>query len=206
MLSTKLQTAFCEKSTPGRPRYRDMRCREYLLEDEVEALIKTAKTNRHGLRDSTLILLSYRHGLRVGEAVGLRWAQIDFRDRLIHMDRLKHGINTTHPLRESEIRALKQLKTLLAPLGKSFPFVFASERGGKLTNRAVQLMICKVGEKAELPFPIHPHMLRHGCGYYLANQGHDTRLIQDYLGHREIKHTVLYTNLAPGRFSQLWPE
>lgn len=152
-----------------------------------------------------MILLAYRHGLRVGELVRLRWAQIDYRDRLIHMQRLKHGVNTVHPLQEREIRALKQLQANMASLGR-FPFVFASERGGQLSNRAVQLMLARAGEKAELPFPVHPHMLRHACGYFLANKGHDTRLIQDYLGHREIKHTVIYTNLAPGRFNDLWPE
>lgn len=200
----KPQTAKSDKSF-RRPRNQDVRCREYLFEDEVEALIRVAKTNRYGLRDSTIILIGYRHGLRVGEIVPLRWAQVDWRDRLLHMQRLKHGVNTVHPLTEREVRALKQLQPEVAKLGR-FPFVFASERGGQLSNRAVQMMIAKAGVQAGLDFPVHPHMLRHACGYYLANKGHDTRLIQDYLGHREIKHTVVYTSLAPGRFNELWPE
>ena len=201
------QAAKNDKSLRGR-RNRDVRCREYLLEDEVEALIKAARSNRYGLRDSTIIMLGYRHGLRVGEIVRLRWAQIDFRDRQIHMQRLKHGINTVHPLHEKEIRALKQLQSELIAQGQShrYPFVFASERGGAMTNRAVQFMIAKTGVKADLPFPVHPHMLRHSCGYYLANQGYDTRLIQDYLGHREIRHTVAYTVLASNRFENLWSD
>ncbi len=200
----KPQTAKSDKSF-RRPLNRDVRCREYLFEDEVEALIKAAKTNRHSWRDSTIILIGYRHGLRVGEIVRLRWAQVDWRDRLLHMQRLKHGVNTVHPLTEREVRALKQLQPEVAHRGR-FPFVFASERGGQLSNRAVQMMIAKAGVQAGLDFPVHPHMLRHACGYYLANKGHDTRLIQDYLGHREIKHTVVYTSLAPGRFSELWSE
>lgn len=201
----KSQTAKSDKCVSRKLRNIDVRCREYLLEDEVEALIKAARTNRHGLRDSTMILVGYRHGLRVGEIISLRWAQVDWRDRLLHMRRLKNGVDTVHPLAEREIRALKQLQGEMSDLGR-FPFVFASERKSRLTARAVQLMVAKVGEKAELPFPVHPHMLRHGCGYYLANHGYDTRLIQDYLGHREIKHTVIYTTLAPGRFNQLWSD
>lgn len=205
MLISKSQTAKSDKSFGGRSKNIDVRCREYLLEDEVEALIKATKSNRHPLRDSTIILLAYRHGLRVGEIVRLRWGQIDYRDRLIHMQRLKHGVNTVHPLYEREIRALKQLQAENSNLGK-FPFLFASERGGQLKSRGIQFMIQRAGEKADLPFPVHPHMLRHGCGYYLANKGCDTRLIQDYLGHREIKHTVIYTVLAPGRFNDLWAD
>ena len=201
------QVAKSDKCRVGRrPLNRDVRCREYLLEDEVEALIRAAKGNRNGLRDSTLILIAYRHGLRVGEITQLRWGQIDWRDRLVHMQRLKHGVNTVHPLYEREIRALKQLQAQVLEKSPKFPFCFASERGSQMSPRAVQFMVATAGVKAELPMPIHPHMLRHGCGYYLANKGNDTRLIQDYLGHREIKHTVIYTSLAPGRFNNLWEE
>ena len=55
-----------------------------------------------------------------------------------------------------------------------------------------------------LPFPVHTHMLRHGCGYALANAGHDTRAIQAWLGHANILHTVRYTELGPQRFASFW--
>lgn len=84
--------------------------------------------------------------------------------------------------------------------------MFISERGGPLTTRAVHRILADTGEKAGFEFSIHPHMLRHACGFYLANKGQDTRAIQDYLGHKEIQHTVRYTQLAPGRFEKFWDD
>jgi type 1 fimbriae regulatory protein FimB/type 1 fimbriae regulatory protein FimE len=82
----------------------------HLLPNEVEAMIKAAKgTGRHGHRDATLILLAYRHGLRVSELVALRWEQVDFSSGTIYINRLKHGVSSTHPLRGPELRALRQL-------------------------------------------------------------------------------------------------
>ena len=65
-------------------------------------------------------------------------------------------------------------------------------------------MIERAGVEAKIPFPVHAHMLRHACGYALANKGVDTRTLQAYLGHRSIQSTVRYTELGPGRFKNLW--
>jgi type 1 fimbriae regulatory protein FimB/type 1 fimbriae regulatory protein FimE len=141
-------------------------------------------------------MLMYRHGLRVSEAVALRWEQIDLKAGLMQITRLKNGTPSTHPLRGPELRALRALKRDWP----ESPYLFASERGGPMTDSNVRKLLARLGRDAKLPFPVHPHMLRHACGYKLANDGHDTRAIQHYLGHKNIMHTVRYTELAPDRF------
>ncbi len=155
---------------------------------------------RHGFRDKTLILIAYRHGLRVSELVALRWEQVDLTQGLLHVVRRKSGVDSTHPIRGPEIRALKRLQREY----EQSPYVFVTERGGPLTTSAVRKIISRSGKTAGLDFPVHPHMLRHGCGYKLANEGHDTRAIQHYLGHSNITHTVRYTELAADRFNGFW--
>jgi type 1 fimbriae regulatory protein FimB/type 1 fimbriae regulatory protein FimE len=173
-----------------------------LTPDEVQQLISAAgKRGRYGHRDTTLIMLAYRHGLRVGEIVALRWEQVDLKAGLLHVVRLKKGLASTHPLRGPEIRALRRLQREQRPSG---PYVFTTERRGPLTTAAVRKIVTLAGRAARLYFPVHPHMLRHGCGFKLANEGHDTRAIQQYLGHRNITHTVRYTELAPDRFKDFW--
>jgi integrase len=189
---------------PVPPRRRpnaESRSREHLLQTEVERLRSAAaKVGRHGQRDSAMILIAYRHGLRATELVGLRWDQVDFEARVLHVRRAKRGRPSTHPLRRDELATLKKLD------GERFGAVFKSERGTKLTTNGFGKIVARAGDLAELGFPTHPHMLRHGCGYYLANAGHDTRAIQDWLGHRNIQHTVRYTELAPERFKDFWKE
>lgn len=181
----------------------EKRTREHLLPHEVEAMIKAAKAvGRHGNRDSTLILLAYRHGLRVSELVALRWEQIDFGSGTIYINRLKQGVSSTHPLRGPELRALRQV---LREYPNS-PYLFVSERGAAMASATARGIIERAGVLAGLPFPVHPHMLRHACGFYLASKGHDTRAIQAYLGHKNIQHTVRYTELAPGRFKDFWTD
>jgi len=189
------------RKVPGRSKNTDVRSREYLSLDEVEALMKAAgSTGRHSHRDRTLILTMFRHGLRVSEAVDLKWDQIDFNAGSIHVNRLKSGKPATHYLEGDEMRALRRLRR---ECPKS-PFVFLTERGGPLTRSTVSKLISRAGHNAEIAFPVHPHMLRHACGYYLANKGIDTRTIQDYLGHVSITHTVRYTELSPNKFKGLW--
>ncbi len=192
---------------PNRPPPRvpnsSVRTREYLTADEVNDLRLAAKKfGRHRLRDSTLILMSYRHGLRVSEATDLRWDQVDFKHELLHVRRLKNGTASNHPLGKEECRCLRQLRRQL-PDSK---FVFVSERKGPLTSECVRKIVARAGRRAQIPFPVHPHMLRHACGYKLANDGHDTRAIQHYLGHRNINHTVRYTELSPERFRGFWKD
>ena len=188
---------------PRRIANRERRTREHLTPQEVEKLITAAsRVGRHGHRDSTIILLAYRHGLRVSELVAMRWDQVDLEPGLLHVSRLKNGVPSTHPLRGPEIRALRRLRR---EYGIS-PYVFTTERGGAMTDSSVRKIVARAGDEAKLGFPVHPHMLRHACGFKLANEGHDTRAIQHYLGHRNIQHTVLYTELAADRFKRFWSD
>ena len=199
------QPSFSGKSSkntpPRKPKNADVRSREYLTPKEVEQLMVAAKKlGRHGHRDKTLILVMYRHGLRVSELVRLRWDQVDLDAGLVHINRLKNGTPSSHPLGGPEIRALRKLK-------RDYPatqYVFVTERKGPMTDSAVRKLIARAGREGGLEFPVHPHMLRHACGFYLANQGHDTRAIQHYLGHKNIQHTVRYTELDAGRFRGFW--
>ncbi|MBW4458632.1 MAG: tyrosine-type recombinase/integrase [Nodosilinea sp. WJT8-NPBG4] len=188
---------------PQKPKNEAVRSREYLTTDEVEALTQAAKKlGRHGHRDSTMIMLMYRHGLRVAEAIALRWDQVDLKQGILHVSRRKKGTPATHPLRGPELRALRQIQRQYP----NAPYLFVSERKGPLTERSVHNIIQRAGQEAALPFPVHPHQLRHACGYYLASKGHDTRAIQAYLGHRNIQHTVKYTELSPNRFKDFWQD
>jgi type 1 fimbriae regulatory protein FimB/type 1 fimbriae regulatory protein FimE len=179
----------------------EKRTREHLFPDEVEAMIRAAhRFGRHPLRDSTLILLAYRHGLRVSELVALRWEQVDFSSGTIYINRLKNGVSSIHPLRGPELRALRQLQRKYP----SSPYLFVSERGTVMAAATARGIIHRAGNIAGLSLSVHPHMLRHACGFYLASRGHDTRAIQAYLGHKNIQHTVCYTELSPKRFQDFW--
>jgi integrase len=188
-------------SMPVRPKNADVRTREYLTDDEVQRLTEAAKGNRHGHRDATMILVAYRHGLRASELADLRWDQVEFTSAALHVRRAKQGTPSTHPILGDELRALRRLQREQQP--KS-PFVFSSERGTPFTVAGFARMIERVGKEAKLGFKAHPHMLRHACGYALANKGHDTRALQAYLGHKNIQHTVRYTELSPARFKDFW--
>jgi integrase len=178
----------------------ELRTREYLTAAEVESLIEAAKANRYGHRDATIILLAFRHGLRAAELVALEWSQVDFTTAVLHIRRVKKGTPATHPLRGNELRALRRLQRESA----ASTFVFTSERGAPFSTAGFAKMVERAGAAAKLPFKAHPHMLRHACGFALANAGHDTRALQAYLGHRNIQHTVKYTELAPDRFKDFW--
>jgi type 1 fimbriae regulatory protein FimB len=178
--------------------------RKHLSGREFERLLDAIKGSRNETRDRCLILLMFRHGLRVSEACGLVLEQVDVESRILHVARLKGGLSTTHPLRGDEIRAIKAWlveRARMKPPGRAF---FLSEQRKPLHRSTVNLALRKYGEKAKLPVAVHPHMLRHACGFALADQGADTRLIQDYLGHRNIQHTVRYTATNPARFEKLW--
>jgi integrase len=179
----------------------DLRTREYLTEAEVERLLKATKGNRWGHRDGSMILVAYRHGLRASELVDLRWDQIDFSIATLHVRRVKQGSPSTHPILGDELRSLRRLQREQEP--KS-PFVFTSERGSPFTTAGFARMVERAGAEAKLGFKAHPHMLRHACGFALASKGHDTRALQAYLGHKNIQHTVRYTELSPTRFKSFW--
>ena len=170
-----------------------LRTREHLTENEVERLVDAARKNRWGHRDATMVL--------VAELVDLRWDQIEFASGALHVRRVKRGTPSTHPIVGDELRALRRLQREQEP--KS-PFVFTSERAAPFTTAGFARMVERAGVDAKLGFKAHPHMLRHACGYALANKGHDTRALQAYLGHRNIQHTVRYTELTATRFKDFW--
>lgn len=181
---------------PRRPNA-EKRAREYLTPAEVKDMIDAAKeVGRHGMRDALLILMMYRHALRVSELIDLKWEQLDLDKAKFHVNRLKNGDPSVHSLEGDEIRALRKLRRLYE--GSSF--VFASERQGPLSINAVHKIVVRAGEVAGIEFPVHSHQLRHGKGYQLASKGIDTRAIQAYFGHKNIQHTVRYTQLDPTRF------
>jgi type 1 fimbriae regulatory protein FimB/type 1 fimbriae regulatory protein FimE len=181
----------------------DRRSREHLTPAEIDRLIAAARgLGRHGDRDAAMILLAYRHGLRVSELTGLRREQVDLRQGLLHVHRRKNGLPSTHPLRGPELRALRKVF-------RDYPetaYVFVSERHAPMTAATFRKLIARAGDAAELGMPIHPHMLRHSTGFKLANDGQDTRAIQHYLGHRNIQYTTIYTQLAPNRFNDFWKD
>jgi type 1 fimbriae regulatory protein FimB/type 1 fimbriae regulatory protein FimE len=156
---------------PRRRRNSDLRTREYLTEAEVERLIEAARDNRWGHRDTTMLLIAFRHGLRASELVDLRWEQIDLENAILHVRRVKQGTPATHPLTGRELRTLRRLQREQEP--KS-PFVFVSERGDPFSNRGFQATVERAGKAAGFGMKIHPHMLRHACGFKLANDGVDT--------------------------------
>ena len=161
-----------------------------------------SRRGRYGNRDALLIMLAYRHGLRASELTALRWDQIDFKAGTLHVNRLKHGSPSTYPIRGPELRLLH---TWRREQGAGV-YVFTSERGGPMTRINVHHIVAATGRAAGIKFPVHPHMLRHATGFYLANAGQDTRAIQLYLGHKNIQHTVRYAELSPRRFRDFWKD
>ena len=173
---------------PVRKANAEYRVREHLTEAEVEKLLTALKGNRHGQRDWLIGLLIYRHGLRVSEACDLRWDDIDLAARTVVIRRLKGSRDSTHYLERDELAGLRRLP-------RSSAYVFINERGDPFKREGIARMIQRAG--AGLPFPVHVHMLRHACGYALANKGMDTRRLQHYLGHASITNTVRYSAMSP---------
>ena len=177
--------------------------RDYLYPAEIEKLLSVAKSSpRHGLRNHLMILLTYRHALRISEVTDLREADINLVDGRIYCRRLKGSLSNTHPMEGDEIRLCRSWFKKRPNSAKGF--VFVSERGSPLTRQSAWRIVAEAGNLAGLGLDVHPHMLKHSCGYYLANKGLDTRLIQDYMGHKQIQNTVRYTQVNAKRFEGLW--
>jgi integrase len=189
-------------ATPTRLKNSEYRSREYLTLDEVNALLDAVQSSpsfRYPDRDYALLLIAFRHGLRASEASKLKWDAVDLKNKTIHINRSKTGNPGVHPLQPDELAALQAVRA-------SFPdggYVFQSERGTRLSEDSIASVVEKAGKVAGFSFKAHPHQLRHACGFYLANKGYDTRMIQAYLGHKSIQSTVIYTQLAAGRFDAI---
>lgn len=174
--------------------------RDYLRPDEVNRVIAAAgQLGRQRERDQVLLRLIYRHGLRAAEARSVKWSDFDLdapRERTFHIRRVKGSLDSVHMLDRDEVAALRRLRA-----EASGPFVFVSERGGPLSADMIARIVQRAAEAAGIGFHVHPHMLRHSAGYMLANEGTDTRLIQDFLGHANIQNTVRYTRLSKKRLA-----
>jgi type 1 fimbriae regulatory protein FimB/type 1 fimbriae regulatory protein FimE len=201
--TTVIGTVGDHPNPPRRKRNAEIRAREYLTDGEIARLIDAAGKNRYGHRDATMVMVAYRHALRAVELVTLRWDSVDFGHGRLHVNRAKSGSPSVHPLSGRELRALRRLKREQEPQS---PFVFTSERGAPFSTAGFRKLVARLGIAAKIEFPVHPHMLRHACGFKLANDGVDTRSLQAYLGHRNIQHTVRYTELAPTRFKSFWQD
>ena len=180
----------------------ECRLRTYLTRDEVSALLRSAKKSRHGVRNHAMILIAYRHGLRASEVVNLRWSDVDLERGTLYCRRAKGSRSSVHPLKADEATSLDRV--LRASRTRTGDYVFRSERGERMSRSAFWRVVAQAGEHAGLAVHAYAHLLRHSCGYYLANKGCDLRLIQDYLGHKQIQNTVRYTALNPARFAGLW--
>lgn len=180
--------------------------RKYLTAHEVDQLLTGAEKSRNPERNYCMILMAYRHGFRISELLSVTLSDIDMHSGIIFIRRLKNGFSVAHPCTDEEYDCLKTWLKIRShmPEGMHTDNVFISSSGRKISRTQAWKIIKQCGEDGGVPFHVHPHMLRHSCGYHLADMGTDTRLIQDYLGHRNIRHTVLYTKSNYKRFASLW--
>ncbi|WP_432409874.1 tyrosine-type DNA invertase [Serratia marcescens] len=179
--------------------------RKYLTQSEVERLLQQALAGGNAERDYCLIYMSFIHGFRVSEVCHLRLSDLDLRGHSLYIRRIKSGFSTSHPLLKDELRAIRAWLAVRAGLpGADSDWVFLSRQGNALTRQRVYQIISQLGQAADISVVPHPHMLRHACGFALADRGIDTRLIQDYLGHKNIRHTVRYTASNAERFEGGW--
>lgn len=181
--------------------------RKYLTRSEIEKILRAAAQGRHPQRDACLLKMCFIHGFRVSELVGLRLSDINLEAGIVYVRRLKNGFSTTHPLTSEELPYLHAWLARRYMLDdRSAPWLFLSQKGGPLCRQAVYSLLKRLGHLAGVDVIAHPHMLRHACGFALADLGADTRLIQDYLGHRNINHTVIYTASNSQRFNEIWSQ
>ncbi len=182
----------------------DSHDKNFLTGAEIKRFLVAARKGRHSIRDFFMMLVAYRHGLRVSELINIRLKDLDIDTARIFVRRIKGSLSTHQPIEGDELRAIRAwLRERENYPTADSNYLFLSERG-PLTRQAVNYLVTEIGKRAELNCEINPHMIRHSTGYYLANKGYDTRLIQDYLGHKNIAHTVRYTRTAAHRFENLW--
>lgn len=176
---------------------------EWLTRDEIDALVDAAgKIGRNRLRDTTLIWVGFVHGMRVSELANLKLEQYELKAGRLTVTRVKNGRTSIHPVETRERVAIRKLVG-----DRRTGLVFTTERGGAISTSSILKIITRAGQLARgkdgeplISFKVHPHMLRHSCGYWLNEQGQGIRAIQDWLGHRNIRHTERYTALSPKAF------
>ncbi|EJF1949780.1 tyrosine-type recombinase/integrase [Salmonella enterica] len=186
-----------------------MSTRKFLTRHEVSAMLSAVLEAPNPERNRCLIMMAFLHGFRVSELLSLRLSDLDLHSRIVQVSRMKNGFSTVHPLVPREILAIKLwLRIRQEVVEKSgnpdAGWLFITRTGGGLSRQQGYNIITRAGRLAGLNIDAHPHMLRHACGYALADNGIDTRLIQDYLGHRNIRHTVRYTASSAARFDGIW--
>ncbi|EJF5652733.1 tyrosine-type recombinase/integrase [Salmonella enterica] len=182
--------------------------RRFLTQHEISALLAAALDGPNPERNHCLILMAFLHGFRASELLALNVADLDLKGRIVYVSRLKNGFSTVHPLLPDELKTLRRWlrvrRTILTATGQDETRLFVSQKGRPLSRQQFYNILAVAGKRAALSLNPHPHMLRHACGYALADNGVDTRLIQDYLGHRNIRHTVRYTASNSARFEGIW--
>lgn len=179
--------------------------RLYLSYQEIVTILHSLNGSLNEVRDRCMIFMAFIHGFRVSELTALKLSDIDITGKRILINRLKNGFSTIHPLYPIELKLLNDWLKVRGSYNKlGSKWLFFSRQGSRLSRQRFYILVKNLGGKSDVPLDIHPHMLRHSCGYDLANQGLDTRLIQDYLGHRNIRHTVHYTASNPTRFLNAW--
>ena len=183
---------------PALDRARD---RNFITVEELELLTKACNKTRHPIRNQAIIQTMFWHGLRVSELCQLKASDLDTNTGRLIVKRLKSSLPTTHPVRPEVLRTLKRY---LKNRDSQLRTLFINERGDQFDRSSINYLLKMLSKSAGLLFSVNPHMLRHGCGYALANMGHDTRLIQDFLGHKNIQHTVIYTRTSAKRFEEIW--
>ncbi|ENA0612488.1 tyrosine-type recombinase/integrase [Enterobacter bugandensis] len=181
-----------------------MKTRKYLTVSEIERLISTVSSTKNSERNKCMLLMCFIHGLRVSELSQLQLRDIEIANKIIYISRLKNGFSVQHPLQQPELLALEAwMKKRSSYLGSDSPYLFLSRHGKKISRQQLYRIFKEAGQAANINIDVHPHMFRHACGYALADKGCDTRLIQDYLGHRNIQNTVIYTASNAARFKSV---
>jgi type 1 fimbriae regulatory protein FimB len=175
--------------------------RNFITVSELDLLLKGASKTRHPIRNKAILLTIFWHGLRVTELCELKRNDLDEKNARLIVKRLKNSLPTTQPIRPDVLRNLKKYLKIRQSDQRS---LFLNERNDQFVRRGINHLLTQCSKLGGLPFHVNPHMLRHGCGYALAELGHDTRLIQDYLGHKNIQHTVIYTRTSIKRFEAIW--
>lgn len=183
-----------------------MQKRKFLTLHEVSMLLNViSDSGVNSERNHCLILMTFIHGLRATEVLRLRLSDLDLYGKQIQIFRIKNSFSTVHPLISREIQSITNwLRVRRTMVDQENDWLFISRTGQPISRQQFYYILVSASQKADLPLCAHPHMLRHACGYALANNGIDTRLIQDYLGHKNIRHTVRYTASNASRFGGMW--